>query len=89
MTYWSARVTRESRALILERGIFTLNDPVRIAKSLKKSALNAHRPNPFASAMSMLNFYINRAGTNLTTRRRRILIRTKRELRRLFGRRIL
>ena len=64
---WSAKVTRESFALDLEEGVFTWDDPEKIAESLKFSAGNSTRrkATPFASAMSMLNFYINRAGKNL------------------------
>lgn len=81
---WSARVTKESNALVLEPGLFTWKDPKKIALSLAKSS--KHRPNPFMSAMSMLNFYINRAGKNLNPARQRILTRAKIELRKLFGR---
>jgi hypothetical protein len=81
---WSQRVTQESNALVLEHGIFTWSDPIKIAKSLKKSAKD--RANPFMSAMSMLNFYINRAGKNLSTKRKKILNAAKNELRKLFGR---
>ncbi len=86
---WSARVTRESRALDLEEGVFTWKDPRRIARSLKRSAEASRRrkAGPFRSAMSMLVFYVNRAGTNLDDERRRILERAKVELRILFGRR--
>lgn len=83
---WSARVTRESNALDLEEGVFTWNDPRRIALSLKRSADASTRRKaaPLRSAMSMLVFYINRAGTNLPAARRRILERAKVELRRAF-----
>jgi hypothetical protein len=62
--YWSARVTRESNSLDLERGVFNLTSPRRIARSLKRSADESQRrrAEPYQSAMSMLNFYINRAG---------------------------
>ncbi|OGI22137.1 MAG: hypothetical protein A2808_03895 [Candidatus Moranbacteria bacterium RIFCSPHIGHO2_01_FULL_55_24] len=85
---WSARVTRESNVLDLEPGVFTWSDPKRIARSLKRSAEKSVRRKgtPYQSAMSMLNFYINRAGKNLSTERKRLLARTKRELRTLFGR---
>ena len=85
---WSARVTRQSAALDLAPAIFTASDPRRIARSLKRSAEASTRRNgtAYQSAMSMLNFYINRAGTNLSTRRRHILERAKAELRRVFGR---
>ncbi len=86
--YWSGRVTRESNALDLEGGVFTLNDPKRIAASLKRSALRSLRrkAEPYRSALSMLVFYINRAGKNLPASRRRTLERAKVELRRQFGR---
>jgi len=85
--YWSAKVTRESNALDLEPGVFTWNDPRRIALSLKKSAEASRRRKgtPFQSAMSMLNFYINRAGRNLSRDRLRILELAKEELRKAFG----
>lgn len=65
--YWSAKVTQESYALDLEEGVFTWQDPKRIAESLKRSAETSTRRKspPFRSAMSMLVFYINRAGKNL------------------------
>jgi hypothetical protein len=85
---WSNRVTRESNALDLEEGVFTWDDPKRIAHSLKRSAeLSTRRKSdPFRSAMSMLTFYINRAGKNLPPARRRILQQAKAELREQFGR---
>jgi hypothetical protein len=85
---WSARVTRESNALDLTPGVFTLSDPKRIAASLKRSALNSRRrkADPFRSALSMLTFYINRAGKNLSAARRKTLQRAKDELRKQFGR---
>lgn len=84
---WSGRVTRESNALDLEGGVFTWEDPKKIAMSLKESAENSLRrkTTPFQSAMSMLNFYINRAGKNLPLERKRILNLAKEELRKLFG----
>ena len=83
---WSARVTRESHALDLEEGVFTWTDPKRIARSLKASADASRRrkASAFRSAMSMLVFYINRAGTNLDTDQRRVLERAKVELRDLY-----
>ena len=86
--YWSQRVTRESNALELENRVFTLRSPRAIAASLKRSAeASARRKGtPFQSAMSMLTFYLNRAGRNLPPARRRTLERAKVELRRLFGR---
>lgn len=85
--YWSFKVTKESNALDLEEGVFTFKDPKRIALSLKKSAESSIRgkARPFQSAMSMLNFYINRAGSNLDPKRREVLERAKDELRELFG----
>jgi hypothetical protein len=86
--YWSADVMRKSDALDLERRAFTWRDPKRIARSLKRSAEHSRRrkAGPYQSAMSMLNFYINRAGRNLPVERKRVLERAKDELRRLFGR---
>jgi len=86
--YWSGRVTRESNALDLERGVFSSKDPKRIAASLKRSAERSRRrkAEPFRSALSMLVFYINRAGKKLPASRRRVLERAKSELRRQFGR---
>jgi phosphoenolpyruvate carboxylase len=84
---WSQDVTEHSDALDLERNVFTLNDPKEIAASLKRSAEQSHRrkSDPYRSAMSMLTFYINRAGTNLTRERKRVLERAKDELRKSFG----
>jgi hypothetical protein len=86
--YWSGRVTRESDALTLDSKVFSQSSPARIAASLKHSALRSKRrkAKPFQSAMSMLNFYINRAGKTLPARRKRILDRAKAELRLAFGR---
>jgi hypothetical protein len=85
---WSAEVTRRSNALDLEQGVFAMNDPKQIAASLKRSAEASQRKktDSFRSAMSMLNFYINRAGRNLPEMRRRTLTRAKGELRKQFGR---
>jgi hypothetical protein len=85
---WSARVTRESHALQLEEGVFTWKDPRRIARSLKRSAeaSTQRKTTPFQSAMSMLNFYINRAGKNLDPMQRQVLEQAKQELRRLYKR---
>ena len=87
-TFWSGEATRRSLALDLEADVFTWEDPRAIALSLKRSAeASARRKGPpYQSAMSMLTFYINRAGTNLPARRRRVLERAKRELREVFGR---
>jgi len=86
--YWSNRVTKESNALDLDAGVFTWNDPKRIAASLKRSAEQSHRrkAEPYRSALSMLVFYINRAGKNLPANRRRTLQQAKTELRKQFGR---
>jgi hypothetical protein len=85
---WSQRVTRESNALDLEPGVFTWKDPRRIAASLKRSAERSRRrkAEPFRSAMSMLVFYLNRAGKGLPSAQRRTLERAKVALRRAFGR---
>ncbi|MEO5970733.1 MAG: DUF3175 domain-containing protein [Bdellovibrionia bacterium] len=85
---WSARVTRESNALDLEKNVFTLQSAKSIASSLKRSSDSSHRrkARPFQSAMSMLNFYINRAGRNLSISRRKVLNQAKDELRVLYGR---
>jgi hypothetical protein len=84
---WSGRVTHGSSALDLEKGVFTWEDPKRIALSLKQSADSSTRSKtpPFRSAMSMLVFYINRAGKNLDKDRLRILEQAKEELRTLYG----
>ena len=84
---WSARVTRTSNALELEEGVFTWRDPRRIAESLSRSAQASTRrkAGPYRSAMSMLAFYINRAGINLPDDQRRVLEAAKVELRRLYG----
>ncbi|HEX7121841.1 MAG TPA: DUF3175 domain-containing protein [Gemmatimonadaceae bacterium] len=85
---WSRRVMQTSDALDLEPGVFTKRDPRAIARSLKRSAEQSQRrkADPFRSAMSMLTFYINRAGRNLTGRDRRRLEAAKDELRALYGR---
>ena len=85
---WSQQVTRESNALDLEPGVFTWSDPRRIARSLRRSAEASTRRKvePFRSAMSMLVFYINRAGRGLDADQRRVLEQAKDELRRLYGR---
>ena len=85
---WSQRVTEESNALDLEPGVFTLEDPRAIARSLLASAMLSRRrkSTPFRSAMSMLTFYINRAGRTLPKRQRARLEAAKRELRALCGR---
>jgi hypothetical protein len=84
---WSSRVTRESDALDLQRRVFTWRDPKRIDRSLRSAEHSTRRKaRPYPSAMSMLNFYVNRGGRNLLADRRRILNRAKDELRRLFDR---
>lgn len=85
---WSQHVTATSDALDLEPGVFALDDPRRIAESLKRSAEASRRrkAEPFRSAMSMLCFYINRAGRKLPAERRARLEAAKDELRRLYGR---
>jgi Protein of unknown function (DUF3175) len=85
---WSQRVTAHSHALDLEPGVFTWTDPAAIAASLKRSAEASRRRKgtPYQSAVSMLNFYVNRAGHNLPAARRRILARARTELGRAFGR---
>jgi hypothetical protein len=83
---WSGKVTHESNALDLERGVFTQPTARKVAASLKRSAEHSHRrkSSPYRSAMSMLTFYINRAGKDLPARRRRVLEKAKDELRALF-----
>ena len=85
---WSAKVTNESDALDLEKDIFKSGNPDKIASSLKHSAEASHRRkgSPFQSAMSMLNFYENRAGRNLSKRQRAPLEKSKNKLRKLFVR---
>jgi hypothetical protein len=85
---WSARVTQRSNALDLQPKVFRSTDPRRIALSLKRSAQASKRRKgtPYQSAMSMLNFYINRAGTSLPQKQKRVLERAKDELRDVFGR---
>ena len=85
---WSGRVTRESHALELEDGVFTWKDPARIARSLQQSAeaSTERKATPFRSAMSMLAFYINRAGNNLDDDQRQVLEAAMTELRKLYGR---
>jgi hypothetical protein len=83
---WSGYVTKHSFALDTEEGVFTWDDPKRIAASLARSAENSTRrkAGPFQSAMSMLNFYINRAGKNLSSERKQVLNDAKEELRKLY-----
>jgi hypothetical protein len=84
---WSRHVMQTSDALDLESGVFKSKDPKRIARSLKRSAEKSKRRKgtPFQSAMSMLNFYINRAGRHLTAKEKQPLEKAKPELRKLFG----
>lgn len=84
---WSAGVTEHSDALDLEMNVFEQDDPRKVAASLKRSAEKSERrkSEPFRSAMSMLTFYINRAGKNLSDKRKRVLEDAKDELRRLYG----
>ncbi|KFC69757.1 hypothetical protein FF80_01261 [Devosia sp. LC5] len=85
---WSADVTEHSDAMDLEDHIFKSDDPREIAASLKRSAEHSHRrkAEPYQSAMSMLTFYINRAGDNLSQKERKVLEQAKQELRKAFGR---
>jgi hypothetical protein len=84
---WSQKVTEGSNALDLQRGVFTLRSLKRIALSLKRSAERSRRRKsaPYRSAMSMLTFYLNRAGRDLPSSRRKVLNDAKDELRRLFA----
>jgi hypothetical protein len=85
---WSQEVSRDSNALDLDRDVFTRKDPKAIAASLKHSAeaSRRRRATPFRSAMSMLTFYINRAGSDLDPKQKRVLEQAKEELRVAFGR---
>ncbi|WP_051002186.1 DUF3175 domain-containing protein [Pseudogulbenkiania sp. NH8B] len=85
---WSRQVTESSNALDLETGVFTLDNPREIALSLMRSAERSDRrkADPFRSAMSMLSFYINRAGRKLSAPQRQLLEQAKDELRALYGR---
>lgn len=84
---WSQKVTETSNALDLDSGVFAQNDPKAIARSLKASAQRSRRRKgtPFQSAMSMLTFYINRAGKSLPQAQVRVLEQAKNELRSVFG----
>lgn len=84
---WSQHVTQTSNALDLEKDVFTWDNPRRIAESLKRSAEHSTRrkSTPYQSAMSMLTFYINRAGKTLPQNRKQVLTQAKAELRQLFG----
>ena len=85
---WSKHVNETSDALDLQGGVFKLRDPRKIAASLKRSAERSKRrkTNPYRSALSMLTFYINRAGKNLPAARRKVLNRAKDELKQQFHR---
>jgi hypothetical protein len=85
---WSGAVTRHSHALDLESGVFKKHSARQIALSLKRSAERSHRrkAGPFQSAMSMLNFYLNRGGTNLPLAQKQTLRHAKDELRKIFHR---
>ena len=85
---WTAEVTRNSNAMDLEPGVFKNDDPAKIAQSLKRSAERSDRrkSSPFRSAMSMLTFYLNRGGKNLSTAQKRKLEMAKVKLREAFGR---
>jgi hypothetical protein len=85
---WTAEVTQNSDAMDLESGIFKSDNPAKIARSLKRSAEHSDRlkSSPFRSAMSMLTFYLNRGGKNLSTARKRKLEAAKVKLREAFGR---
>jgi hypothetical protein len=85
--HWSAAVTDGSNALDLKNGVFKLHDPHRMALSLKRSAERSHRRRgtPFQSAMSMLNFYINRAGAGLSAPQKDLLGHAREELRQVFN----
>ena len=85
---WTQQVMETSNALDLEPGVFTWDDPKRIAESLKRSAeqSNRRKSSPYRSAMSMLSFYVNRAGRNLGPSERERLRKAKDELRKVAGR---
>ena len=84
---WSASVTKHSNALDLEKDIFKSTDPKKIATSLKRSPEKSERKKaePFQSAMSMINFYENQGGKNISAAQRKVLDQSKEELRELFG----
>src|SRR5436190_7782053 len=84
---WSKHVTETSDALDLKGGVFKLRNPKKIAASLKRSAERSHRrkTNPYRSALSMLTFYVNRAGKNLPASRKKVLNQAKDELKTQFG----
>ncbi|MGH7994820.1 MAG: DUF3175 domain-containing protein [Opitutaceae bacterium] len=84
---WSGRVTATSHAMDLEPGVFKGSDPKRIAASVKRSAERSRhlKTTPYRSALSMITFYSNRGGRNLTAQKKAVLQRAKGELKRLFG----
>ena len=84
---WSAHVTATSNAMDLKQGVFQSDDPGEIAASLKRSSKRSHRRKgtPYQSAMSMLNFYINRAGKNLPEKQKNTLEKAKVKLKEIFG----
>lgn len=86
--HWSQDITKHSHALVLEKGVFTWKDPLKIALSLKHSADTSQqrKAEPYRSAMSVLVFYINRAGKNLDKQQLAVLEQAKRELRKLYHR---
>lgn len=83
---WSAEVTEHGHAVDLEPGLFDSDDPTKIALALKRSVEARQRSDPYRSAMSMLDFYINRAGSHLPPARREVLEAAKGALRTAFGR---
>ncbi len=85
---WSQEVTEHSDAMDLEKDVFKQREPKKIAESVKRSAEKSKRrkAGPFQSAMSMINFYENRAGKNLSASQKKVLDQSKNELRKLFGR---
>ena len=85
---WSKKVTEHSDAMDLKKDVFKQKDPKKIAESVKRSAEKSKRrkAGPFQSAMSMINFYENRAGKNLSASQKKVLDKSKNELRKLFGR---
>ena len=84
---WSGKVARESHALALDQGVFTWSNPAKIAASLKRSALEStnRKSDPYRSAMSMLTFYINRAGKHLPESQKAVLNQAKAELKKQFA----
>lgn len=85
---WSKKVTKHSNAMDLEKDVFNQTDPKKIAESVKRSAEKSKRrkAEPFQSAMSMINFYENRGGKNISATQKKVLDASKNELRKLFGR---